>query len=85
MLSRQAKKISFELYHWSFPIVGKVTYKGFFTKRGALREKRELDKKGYDTYPATLRGLQHPWVVERSHLLLHAEMGRRNPGQSHPP
>ena len=36
--------------NWSFPIVGKVTYKGFFTREGALREKRGLDESDYDTY-----------------------------------
>ncbi len=35
---------------WTYPIIGKVTYKGFFTKEGALQEKRELDRRGYDTY-----------------------------------
>jgi len=37
-------------YHWSFPVIGTVTYKGFFSKRDALNEQRELEKKGYDTY-----------------------------------
>jgi predicted aminopeptidase len=37
-------------YDWTYPIIGKVTYKGFFTKEEALREQRELDEKGYDTY-----------------------------------
>ena len=45
-----SEKDQLKLYHWSFPIVGKVTYKGFFTKKGALREKRDLDKRGYDTF-----------------------------------
>jgi predicted aminopeptidase len=45
-----SEKDQLKLYTWSFPIVGKVTYKGFFTKKGALREKRDLDKRGYDTF-----------------------------------
>jgi predicted aminopeptidase len=45
-----SEKDQLKLYHWAFPIVGKVTYKGFFTREGALREKRDLDKRGYDTF-----------------------------------
>jgi predicted aminopeptidase len=45
-----SEKDQLKPYQWTFPIVGKVTYKGFFTREGALREKRELDGKGYDTY-----------------------------------
>jgi len=37
-------------YHWSFPIVGKVTYKSFFTKEGGLKEKRSLERKDLDTF-----------------------------------
>jgi predicted aminopeptidase len=37
-------------YSWDFPIVGKVTYKGFFTADEALKEKTLLDRKGYDTF-----------------------------------
>ena len=36
-------------YHWNFPIIGTVSYKGFFSKTDAIRERRELEKKGYDT------------------------------------
>ena len=45
-----SEKDQLKLYHWTFPIVGRVTYKGFFTKEGALQEKRDLDKRGYDTF-----------------------------------
>ena len=38
------------LYRWDFPIVGKVTYKSFFTKEDVLKEKRFLETKGYDTF-----------------------------------
>jgi predicted aminopeptidase len=40
----------FELHRWNFPIIGRVTYKSFFTMEGALEEKRLLERKGYDTY-----------------------------------
>jgi predicted aminopeptidase len=45
-----SQKDQLKLHSWSFPIVGKVTYKGFFTQEGALKEKRGLDERGYDTY-----------------------------------
>jgi predicted aminopeptidase len=37
-------------YSWSFPIIGRVTYKSFFTREDAVNEKTSLDNKGYDTY-----------------------------------
>jgi predicted aminopeptidase len=45
-----SEKDCLQLYHWSFPITGKVTYKSFFTKEGVLKEKRFLEAKGYDTF-----------------------------------
>jgi predicted aminopeptidase len=45
-----SEKDRLQLYHWNFPITGKVTYKSFFTKEGALKEKRIFDGKGYDTF-----------------------------------
>ena len=37
-------------YSWDFPIVGKVTYKSFFTADEALKEQNLLNRKGYDTF-----------------------------------
>ncbi len=37
-------------YDWTFPIIGKVTYKGFFTRREALEEAQGLKARGYDTF-----------------------------------
>jgi len=45
-----SEKDCLQLYQWSFPITGKVTYKSFFTKEGVLKEKRSLETKGYDTF-----------------------------------
>lgn len=39
---------------WSFPIVGKVPYKGFFNEKLAREEELELQKQNLDTY---LRGV----------------------------
>jgi len=45
-----SEKDRLEAYGWTFPIVGKVTYKGFFTRGDAVAEKARLDKNGYDTF-----------------------------------
>jgi predicted aminopeptidase len=42
-------KNSLEPYTWRFPIVGRVEYKGFFSKKDAVKETQKLDKKGLDT------------------------------------
>ena len=41
-------KFKIEPYYWSFPIVGKVSYKGFFDKQKAVIEKNHLISEGYD-------------------------------------
>jgi predicted aminopeptidase len=40
---------SLEPYTWRFPIVGEVEYKGFFSKKDAVKEIRKLEGKGLDT------------------------------------
>jgi len=45
-----SEKDRLQLYCWDFPITGKVTYKGFFTREDILKEKRSLEAKGYDTF-----------------------------------
>ena len=45
-----AEKDCLRLYHWNFPITGKVTYKSFFTKEAVQEERRFLETKGYDTF-----------------------------------
>jgi predicted aminopeptidase len=42
-------------YVWHFPIIGRMPYKGFFDKEYALREQRELEQQGYDTYVRGVR------------------------------
>jgi len=37
-------------YSWSFPVIGQVAYKSFFTREEAVNEKTDLDSKGYDTH-----------------------------------
>ncbi|MBS3918230.1 MAG: aminopeptidase [Deltaproteobacteria bacterium] len=44
------EKDRLHLHHWNFPIIGRATYKSFFTLKGVLKEKESLEKKGYDTY-----------------------------------
>jgi predicted aminopeptidase len=46
-----SKDDAFDLYKWRFPLVGAVTYKGFFDKRDAEREALKIKKRGnYDVY-----------------------------------
>jgi predicted aminopeptidase len=37
-----------ENYEWKFPVLGKVSYKGFFIKEEALKLEQELKNKGFD-------------------------------------
>jgi predicted aminopeptidase len=40
---------SLKAYQWYFPLLGNVSYKGFFIKDNGEKEMLELKKKGYDT------------------------------------
>jgi len=42
------KPFSFEAYEWEFPIVGKVSYKGFFNREGVQKEYLKIYAQGYD-------------------------------------
>jgi predicted aminopeptidase len=37
-------------YEWYFPIVGRVPYLGFFNRKEAEAEEKDMAKKGFDTY-----------------------------------
>ncbi|GHV72026.1 aminopeptidase [Spirochaetia bacterium] len=43
-------KDSFTTYHWWFPVVGSVPYKGFFEVKGARKEAEKLRKKDLDVW-----------------------------------
>jgi predicted aminopeptidase len=45
-----ARRDSFSLHTWWFPIVGRVPYKGFFEKSDAEEEARELEVAGYEAW-----------------------------------
>jgi len=45
-----AEKDRLQLHAWKFPIIGKVTYKSFFTKEAVLKEEQSLEEKGLDTF-----------------------------------
>lgn len=40
-------------HSWRYPVVGRLPYRGFFDLDDALRARRELEEKGYDTYLRT--------------------------------
>lgn len=43
-----SKPFELQAHFWYYPIVGRVSYKGFFKKDLAQKESDELSKKGYD-------------------------------------
>jgi predicted aminopeptidase len=45
-----APKFSVEPITWSFPIAGRVVYRGYFSKEGALKFAKKIEKKGNDVY-----------------------------------
>jgi len=45
-----ARKDSFSLYTWWFPIVGEVPYKGFFDQEDAKQQAKELEAEGFETW-----------------------------------
>ena len=44
------EKDRLRLRTWEFPLIGEVTYKGFFSQEDALREGGDLGRRDYDTY-----------------------------------
>ncbi len=44
------RKDSLDPYTWSFPIVGKIEYLGYFDQAKAKRHARQLEQEGYDTF-----------------------------------
>lgn len=43
-----SKKYALEPVEWKFPLIGSVSYKGFFSKELALKEENKLRSEGYD-------------------------------------
>lgn len=43
-----SEKYELKAVEWKFPLIGNVSYKGFFTKELALKEKNKLQADGYD-------------------------------------
>ena len=48
-----ARRDSLVGYSWRYPVVGRLPYRGFFDLDDALRARRELEARGYDTYLRT--------------------------------
>lgn len=51
-----SERFRMKAYEWRFPVVGKVSYKGFFEKERAIIEQAKLAAKGYDTELSTVSG-----------------------------
>lgn len=49
-------EFSLEAYEWSFPLIGKFPYKGYFDLREAEKEAEKLKKEGYDTDVSPVSG-----------------------------
>ena len=47
---RAAPTFELKPYTWSFPLVGALPYKGYFSKQEALEASKEFDPNQYDTY-----------------------------------
>ena len=43
-------KDSLTPYQWNFPIVGRMSYKGFFSVKEVQKERERLERAGFDTY-----------------------------------
>jgi predicted aminopeptidase len=43
-------KDSLNPYQWNFPIVGRMSYKGFFSLKEAQKERERLERAGFDTH-----------------------------------
>jgi predicted aminopeptidase len=41
-------ELSFERYLWSYPVVGKMPYRGYFDEKDAKKEAERLKKRGFD-------------------------------------
>ncbi|MBN2049842.1 MAG: aminopeptidase [Spirochaetales bacterium] len=44
------EEFSFQPYLWSYPLVGKMPYQGFYEEKDAVKEAHRLKKKGYDVW-----------------------------------
>jgi len=45
-----APRTAWRILRWRFPLVGTVPYLGFFDRKDALKEARQLEARGYDVY-----------------------------------
>jgi predicted aminopeptidase len=45
-----AQRLELVAYTWWFPIIGRVSYKGYFSEEEAKAAARGLEEEGYDTY-----------------------------------
>ena len=48
LIVHAAPEFSLEPYHWNYPVVGRLPYKGFFKREDAAKETEKLKKRGLD-------------------------------------
>jgi len=48
-----APKFSVEPITWNFPVAGRVVYRGYFSKEGALKFAKKIEEEGNDVYSRT--------------------------------
>lgn len=51
-----SEALKFKSYHWWFPIIGSVPYKGYFNKDDAINEENRLKALGYETQNGRIYG-----------------------------
>ena len=45
-----ARQDRLESHTWWFPVTGRVPYRAYFSRDGALRAQRDMEERGFDTY-----------------------------------
>ena len=73
-----AEPYALRAYKWSFPIVGRLPYKGFFELSAAKKEELRLMQKGYDTRRSEASGWSTLGWIENPLL---PQMLTRSPGR----
>ena len=58
-----AEELSLTPYRWCFPVIGCVTYQGYFKQENAEAKAEKLAGQGYDVYTRGVTAYSHHWLV----------------------